>query len=156
MLDVKPRFVADCNVGRLARWLRALGYDASYHARIEDAELVREAAAEHRVLLTRDRDLTRRRVVQTGVVRAILIKDDDVTAQLRQVFSELGLGLKESLTRCIECNAMLEDRVPAEVADRVPPYVRRTQTRYSECPQCGRVYWAGTHWRHMREVLSGL
>lgn len=156
MLDVKPRFVADCNVGRLARWLRALGYDASYHARIEDAELVREAAAEHRVLLTRDRDLTRRRVVQTGVVRAILIRDDDVTAQLRQVFSELGLGLRESLTRCIECNAVLEDRVPAAVADRVPPYVRRTQTRYSECPQCGRVYWAGTHWRHMREVLSGL
>lgn len=156
MLDVKPRFVADCNVGRLARWLRALGYDASYHARIEDAELVREAAAEHRVLLTRDRDLTRRRVVQTGVVRAILIKDDDVIAQLRQVFSELGLGVKESLTRCIECNAVLEDRVPAAVADRVPPYVRRTQSRYSECPQCGRVYWAGTHWRHMREVLSGL
>lgn len=156
MLDVKPRFVADCNVGRLARWLRALGYDASYHAHIEDAELVREAAAEHRVLLTRDRDLTRRRVVQTGLVRAILIRDDDVTAQLRQVFSELGLGLKESLTRCIECNAVLEERVPAAVADRVPPYVRRTQTRYSECPQCGRVYWAGTHWRHMREVLAGL
>src|SRR5436309_14843775 len=76
--SVKPRFLADCNVGRLARWLRALGYDASYHARIDDSELVREAAAENRVLLTRDRDLTRRRVIQTGVVRAILIRDDDV------------------------------------------------------------------------------
>ena len=69
---MKVRFLADCNVGRLARWLRALGYDASYHARIEDAALVREAAAENRVLLTRDRDLLQRRVIQSGSVRAII------------------------------------------------------------------------------------
>lgn len=153
---VKPRFLADCNVGRLARWLRALGYDASYHARIGDAELVREAAAESRVVLTRDRDLTKRRVIQTGVVRAILIRDDDVTKQLRQVFAELGLQLTEALTRCIECNAELESRGAQTVAERVPPYVRRTQSHYSECPECGRVYWAGTHWQRMREVLAGL
>src|SRR5439155_1612427 len=83
-------------------------HDASYHARIDDSELVREAAAESRVLLTRDRDLTKRRVIQTGVVRAILIHDDDVTRQLRQVFAELGLELQEALTRCIECNSELE------------------------------------------------
>jgi uncharacterized protein with PIN domain len=153
---VKPRFLADCNVGRLARWLRALGYDASYHPRIDDAELVREAAAESRVLLTRDRDLTKRRVIQTGVVRAILIRDDEVTAQLRQVFKELGLELKEALTRCIECNSELQSRVASTVAERVPPYVRQTQSRYSECPDCGRIYWAGTHWQRMREVLAGL
>src|SRR5216684_889733 len=141
--SVKPRFLTDCNVGRLARWLRALGYDASYHPRIDDAELVREAAAESRVLLT-------------GVVRAILIRDDEVTAQLRQVFKELGLELKEALTRCIECNAELQARVASTVAERVPPYVRKTQSRYSECPECGRIYWAGTHWQRMREVLAGL
>lgn len=153
---VKPRFLADCNVGRLARWLRALGYDASYHARIDDAELVREAAAENRVLLTRDRDLTKRRVIRTGLVRTILIRDDDVTRQLRQVFTELGLQLEEALTRCIECNAELQARLPAVVAERVPPYVRQTQSRYSECPACGRIYWAGTHWQRMRQVLLGL
>jgi uncharacterized protein len=79
-----------------------------------------------------------------------------VTRQLRQVFAELGLELKEALTRCIECNSELVSRVPAMVADRVPPYVRQTQSRYSECPACGRVYWAGTHWKRMREVLLGL
>src|ERR671924_1426345 len=147
MASVRPRFLADCNVGRLARWLRAMGYDASYHARIDDSELVREAAAENRVLLTRDRDLMKRRVIQSGVVRAILIRDDEVTSQLRQVFAELGLGLEQSLTRCIECNSELQPQPAANVADRVPPYVRRTQSRYSECPSCGRVYWAGTHWR---------
>ena len=153
---MNPRFLADCNVGRLARWLRALGYDASYHARIGDAELVREAAAENRVLLTRDRDLTKRRVIQSGVVRAILIKDDDVRTQLRQVFTELGLDVQHSLTRCIECNRELEPRHAATVAERVPPFVRRTQTSYSECPGCGRIYWAGTHWQRMHQMLAGL
>src|SRR5438874_682455 len=153
--SVRPRFLADCNVGRLARWLRALGYDASYHARIGDSELVREAAAENRVLLTRDRDLTKRRVIQTGVVRAILIRDDDVIKQLRQVFAELGLELKEALTRCIECNAELESRVPAMVAERVLAYVRQTQSRYSECPDCGPTSWAGTHWQRRPELPRG-
>ena len=151
-----PRFLADCNVGRLARWLRALGYDASYHTQIDDAALVREAAAENRVLLTRDRDLTKRRVIQTGVVRAILIKDDDVRTQLRQVFSELALDLTHSLTRCIECNSELVPRAVSSVAERVPSFVRGTQTRYSECPTCNRIYWAGTHWQRMRQVLAGL
>src|SRR5436309_13819740 len=100
--SVKPRFLADCNVGRLARWLRALGYDASYHARIGDSELVREAAAENRVVLTRDGDLTKRRGIQTGWVRAILIRDDDVADQLRQVFAALGLGLSDAVTRRIQ------------------------------------------------------
>ena len=151
-----PRVLADCNVGRLARWLRALGYDAVYHAQIGDAELVREAAADGRVLLTRDRDLTRRRVIQSGAVRAILIRDDDVRTQLRQVLAELSLDLHQSLTRCIECNAELIPRDAASVADRVPPFVRRTQTRYSECPACGRIYWAGTHWQRMQTVLATL
>lgn len=153
---MEPRFLADCNVGRLARWLRALGYDASYHPQIGDAELVREAAAEGRVVLTRDRDLTKRRVIQSGLVRAVLIRDDDVRAQLRQVFTDLGLDLTQSLTRCIECNSRLEPRAAALVADRVPPYVRSTQTRYSECVGCGRIYWAGTHWQRMHQVLAGL
>ena len=143
-------------MGRLARWLRALGYDASFHAHIEDAALVREAAAEDRVLLTRDRDLLKRRVIQSGAVRAIQIRHDAVTAQLRQVFAELGLDIEQSLTRCIECNSELVPRPAESVAERVPPFVRQTQSRYSECPACGRIYWAGTHWQRMQKVLAGL
>src|SRR5260370_1220532 len=141
--SVKPRFLADCNVGRLARWLRALGYDASYHPRIDDAELVREAAAESRVLLTRDRDLTKRRVIQTGVGRAILIRDDEVTAHLPQVFKELGLELKEALPRCIECNSELQSRVASTGAGRVPPTVPKTQAPYPQAPPAGPISWTG-------------
>jgi len=150
------RFAADCNVGKLARWLRALGYDAVYHPRIADGELVRLALAEGRVVLTRDRDLTRRRVVVSGLLRAVLLEDDQVRLQLRQVVRELQLRPERALSRCLECNLELELRDAAEVADRVPPYVRATQSSYSECPGCGRIYWAGTHWQHMHEVMAGL
>src|SRR5258706_16474414 len=99
---MKPRFLANCNVGRLARWLRALGYDASYHAHIEDAALVREAAAEARGLLTRDRDLIKRRVIQTGAPRAILIRHDNVTAHLSQVFAAVEPRMEQAPTRGME------------------------------------------------------
>src|SRR5207244_6209016 len=112
---LRLRFLADCNVGRLARWLRALGYDASYHARIDDSQLVREAAAENRVLLTRDRDLTKRRVIRTGLVRAILIRDDEVTKQLRQVFAARGLELKGALHGFVECDREVGERVEVRV-----------------------------------------
>src|SRR5438046_10009706 len=91
--SVKPRFLADCNVGRLARWLRALGYDASYHARIGDSALVREAAAENRVVLTRGGDLTARRAIATGIAPTVLIAEHDVPRALRPRLHELGLQL---------------------------------------------------------------
>jgi uncharacterized protein with PIN domain len=153
---MRPRFLADCNVGRLARWLRALGYDTAYEAHVGDAELVRRALAEERVLLTRDLDLTQRRVIASGQLPAVLLKHDHVEDQLRQVAAELGLDARQALTRCLECNLELEPRTPAEVALAVPPYVRATQDRYSQCPRCARVYWAGTHWARMREALAGL
>ena len=156
ILLVRPRFLADSNVGRLARWLRALGYDAAYEPHVEDRVLVRRALAEERVLLTRDQDLTRRRVIVSGQLRAVLLRHDRVADQLRQVALELGLVADLALTRCLECNLELESRTPLEVAERVPPYVRATQQRYSECPRCGRVYWAGTHWTRIRQALAAL
>jgi uncharacterized protein with PIN domain len=150
------RFLVDCNVGRLARWLRALGYDAAYEPALGDAELVRRALAEDRILLTRDRDLMKRRPIATGQLRALFIEDDGVLAQVQQAARHFGLGLRPVLDRCLECNATLEARSSAEVAARVPPYVRATQSRYRECPLCGRIYWAGTHWMRMHEALAAL
>ena len=150
------RFLADSNVGRLARWLRAYGYDAAYASHVDDRHLIARALAEGRVVLTRDVDLMRRRVVAHGTVRAVLLRSDRVGDQLSQVVAELGLGGARALTRCLECNVELEGRLMSEVSDRLPPYVRATQTRFSECPRCGRVYWPGTHWQRMRERLGAL
>ena len=152
----RPSFLADCNVGRLARWLRVMGYDAEFEPVLADGFVVWRALHEGRVLLTRDRELTRRRLITTGQVRAILLRDDDVQAQLRQVAGELGLDGSSSLTRCLECNVVLEPRPFEVVAHRVPFHVRAAQTRFAACPRCGRVYWPGSHWQRMQERLAAL
>lgn len=150
------RFLADCNVGRLARWLRALGYDAAYEPRLGDGQVVGRALAEGRVLLTRDAGIMRRRAVASGSVRALFLRDDRVEDQLRQVVADLGLALRRALTRCLECNVELQPRQKAAVLDRLPPHVQATQDRFSECPRCGRVYWPGTHWERMRMRIADL
>ena len=151
-----PRFLADSNVGRLARWLRVLGYDAVYEPVLPDAQVVARARAEARVLLTRDVDMMKRRVIVSGMVQAILLRDDTIHDQLRQVLTQLALEPGQTLTRCIDCNAELQARAKEAVADRLPPYVRATQERFSECPSCARVYWPGTHWERMRERIAAL
>jgi uncharacterized protein with PIN domain len=150
------RFLADSNVGRLARWLRAYGYDAAYAPHVDDRRLIARALAEGRVLLTRDAGLMQRRVVTHGTVHAVLLASDRVGDQLRQVVAELGLAGDRRLSRCLECNVELEPRPKAEVSERLPPHVRLTQTRFSECPLCARVYWPGTHWERMSERLAAL
>lgn len=150
------RFLADCNVGRLARWLRVLGYDAVYEPLLPDAQIVARALAEGRVLLTRDADMMQRKVIAGGAVRALLLRNDRVQDQVRQVLAELALEPVQPLSRCLDCNAELEPRAKAAVAGRLPPYVYATQERFSECPQCARVFWPGTHWERMRERIAAL
>lgn len=155
-----PRFIADRNVGKLGRWLRMMGYDTESFGDGDDSEMVARAVAEGRVLLTRDTDIQKRRLVTDGRLRLILLTSGKVEEQLRQVIDTLGLaGKARPLTRCLECNRGLVERSREAVADRVPPYVRRTVTEFRECPACHRVYWKGTHWqamtRRINRVMSG-
>lgn len=147
--ESSPRFIADVMLGRLARWLRALGYDTLYSSSMEDAGLARRALAEDRILLTRDVELTRRRGLKT-----ILIIDDEVTRQLRQVVRAQHLSTQAAFTRCINCNTPLAECERAEAERYVPPYVLATQTRFRCCANCGRIYWRGTHWARMRAALD--
>lgn len=146
-----PHFVADVMLGRLARWLRALGYDTLYERALDDDALARLARTPGRILLTRDVELTRRRGIRT-----LLVRDDRVSEQLTQVVSELRLATNAAFSRCIECNAVLQELTRDEAQPLVPPYVAATQTRFRRCPQCGKVYWRGTHWTHMRDLLDQL
>ena len=156
-MDSLPRFIADGNVGRLARRLRMLGFDVLFCHPIEDDELVAIAGREGRVLLTRDTYILHRRVVFGGEVRALLIARDDVRDQLRQVVEILGLRPPFAVfSRCLECNELLSPASPDEVRDDVPPYVLRTQTSFTRCPRCRRVYWAGTHRGHMLREIQDL
>jgi uncharacterized protein with PIN domain len=149
-----PRFIADAMLGRLAKWLRALGYDVAYERKIEDAALLARARAEGRRLLTRDAYLVRRRDLPPGTV---LVRSDHLREQLAQVVAELGLSVdRYRFTRCIDCNTPLTAVARDAVRDIVPQYVFETQARFGRCPGCGRVYWPGTHWARMRERLDQL
>jgi hypothetical protein len=138
-----PRFVVDAMLGRLARWLRLLGYDTLYDPAADDRELARCAAATGRMLLTRDRGLLARRLVTRG----LLVEDDDLATQLRLVASacRVTLDATRCFTRCLECNGETVEASRADVAGRVPPYVLRNHERFRACPGCRRVYWAGSH-----------
>ena len=151
---MEPKFVVDVNVGRLAKWLRAMGYDALFVRDIDDGGLVRIAQREGRIILTRDRHLLERRVVTSGQVRAVLLRDDHFGQQLQQVMGELNLDVPNDFARCIECNMALDGLDKEQVRDRVPPYVFQTQEEFKECPVCHKVYWRGTHWRNMKQELT--
>ncbi|HLF25812.1 MAG TPA: Mut7-C RNAse domain-containing protein [Anaerolineae bacterium] len=146
-----PGLIADVMLGRLAKWLRLLGYDTLYSNSADDVTLLRRAQAEDRVLLTRDRALSRQRGV-----RALWIESQELKLQLRQVQTALGSPPDGSLTRCAVCNARLEAIDRSVVAGRVPPYVFQTQAEFRRCPQCERVYWAATHVARMQELMNEL
>lgn len=151
MPDRPPRLLADCMLGRLARWLRLLGYDTAYENDATDHELARRARREQRILLTRDRELSERRGLET-----LLIQSQDLEGQVREVRDALGPPADPSLSRCSLCNAALEDVDREDVADRVPRYVLKSHTRFRRCPQCGRVYWSGSHVETMEDQLEGV
>lgn len=150
-------FLVDINAVKLARWLRLLGYDAKVIPGADDNFLIKLALKEGRVLLTRDTQIMRRRIVTIGKLKALLVRDDDPKYQLNQVVTTMGLNYNYGLfTRCLECNQPLIDLSKDDAQDLVPPYVFRTQSEFKQCSTCKRVYWRGTHWQNMNREIEQL
>jgi len=149
------KFIVDNNVGKLAKWLRIMGYDSLFFNGGNDSRMVAIALAEERVILTRDTQIMKRRVVTSGRLKAILIQSDEPERQMHQVIDSLHLDCQfKPFTICLECNQPLQEKSKQEVKDLVPPYVFQTQNQYMECPTCHRIYWRGTHWQRMNERLK--
>ena len=146
-----PRFIADAHLGRLARYLRMLGFDTLYENALVDRELARISHAQRRVLLTRDRGLLMRREVTHGV----LIRDDSPWDQLGQVVDRLDLrSFCSPFTRCMSCNKELEDADHSSAIESVPPAVARAQRCFRRCSACNRIYWQGSHYKRMLELVT--
>jgi uncharacterized protein with PIN domain len=147
----EPRFLADAMLGRLARWLRLLGFDVLYDAAIEDAEVARRALEERRIVLTRDRALPE----EWRLPRVVVLRAETTGEQLRELARVLPLRERaQPFTRCSRCNGPL-DAVPAElVAARIPPHIAATQSRFLRCRGCGHVYWEGSHVARIRRTLD--
>jgi uncharacterized protein with PIN domain len=148
-----PRFMADAMLGRLARWLRILGFDTAWVAHIADGELVRRAVEERRVILTRDRALPG----EWRISDVVVVGPEEPIAQLHEVVARFGLAERaRPFTRCSRCNTPLASASRAEARGAVPARVWRAESDFRRCPGCGRFYWSGSHTDRMRAVIDRL
>lgn len=147
----RTRFVADAHLGGLARLLRMAGFDTVYDNHFADAEIERIAGDDGRIVLSRDRELLKRRSISHGCYVHALKPD----AQLTEIIARLDLaGSLNPLSRCLECNVPLEAVAKAQVVERIPPNVRQQHQRFSTCGACRRIFWEGSHWQRMHERLT--
>lgn len=146
---VRARLLVDSMLGSLGRWLRLLGYDAAQAGDGPDIALIRQARAENRIILTRDRQLATHRGAKT-----LFIASETLDEQLLQVARQLPLEAPSPGTRCVHCNEPLEVVTRRQVVDAVPPYVLRTQESFRRCQSCGQVYWRGSHWTEIEAKLA--
>jgi uncharacterized protein len=148
----ETRFVLDAHLGKLARHLRLAGFDSAWRNDYADDEIVAISVAQKRVVLTRDKGVLMRRAVERGH----FVRETDAARQLAEVVR--AFQLENSLrpfTRCRVCNAPLREVPKASVADRVPEKIRATLERFSECPECGRIFWEGSHFERLQRMLRG-
>jgi len=140
-----PRFVIDSNLGRLARYLRLLGFDCLYRNDYRDADVAAISQQQHRIVLTRDRRLLQHKVIDHGLyVRGTCPKE-----QVREVLRRLDLaGLVRPFTRCVRCNGSLEVVTKESVNALLQPKTRRYYNVFQQCSECLQVYWQGSH--HVR------
>lgn len=149
-------FVADSMLGRLARWLRILGYDTAYERDVPDQAVIDRVLREDRWLLTRDGYMAKRRVLRG---RHTLLTSDRLEDQLRQLKRELQLDLAIDpmrASRCAECNLALKPVPHEEAARLVPAFVAGRHAELTSCAGCGRIYWPGTHWSDLLARLERL
>jgi uncharacterized protein with PIN domain len=146
-----PRFVLDVHLGKLAARLRMLGFDTVYRSCFHDAELVEVSVDEARVLLTRDRGLLK----HGALTRGYWLRETDSRRQLAEIVGRFRLESEmRPFTRCMACNAPLDDAAKESVVAAVPPRVAAAFNEFRRCPRCRRVYWRGSHYRRMVESIA--
>jgi uncharacterized protein len=145
------RFILDNHVGRLAAYLRMMGFDALYRNDYQDEELAQVAGAEKRILLTRDRHLLMRKMVEYGYC----LRSMDSRHQLDEVTRRYRLGqFVHPFQRCLRCNAPLEAVSKEAVIDRLEPLTRRFYDEFHVCPVCSQLYWKGSHYEQMKAIID--
>ncbi|HEY6281326.1 MAG TPA: Mut7-C RNAse domain-containing protein [Burkholderiales bacterium] len=149
--DEMPEFLADAHLGGLARMLRMLGINTLYENAISDSEIIELAMRERRIVLTRDRELLKIRDVARGCFVHALKPE----AQLQEVAARYGLERHmQPFTLCLHCNFRLEAVEKSAVKGRIPERITERYAEFMRCPCCGGIYWQGSHWAQMREMLG--
>jgi len=148
------KFVADGMLGKLSRWLRMLGHNVKYASALSDDKLLKIAKVEHRILLTRDLELYQQAIAKG--IKAAYVEGADEAEKLAKLAKRYGFPLEIDLkiSRCPKCNARIKPIEKESVKGRVPESTYKYYDEFWECPKCGQIYWQGSHWCRIREVLE--
>lgn len=146
-------FIADCMLGKLARWLRILGFDVLYFSRASDEEILDAARREDRVVLTRDTRMIRK----DGRPAVFFVRDEHWEDQVVQVLDELDLRKDvQPHSRCVPCNREVKLLASSDAGNLVPPFVLERSEAFALCPSCGRVFWKGSHYQDMETRIASI
>ena len=140
-------------LGKLAKWLKILGFDVLYFSKIGDDELIQMARKEVRILLTRDNGL----IEKSKNITSLFIQSEDWTLQIRQVLN--AFHLQDQInphSRCLQCNQKLKPLSREKAKNLVTPFVYQKSDSFALCPDCGRVYWKGTHMSNMEKKIANI
>lgn len=149
----QPRFVLDCHLGRLARYLRQLGFDTLYRNDYSDDRLATISADEHRILLTRDRSLLKRRIIDHGY----FVRNNNPRKQLDEVLKRFDLYADiEPFGRCTRCNGEVIAVDKKDILDRLEPRTHRYFNEFWQCSSCDQIYWEGSHFDKMKSLTDEL
>jgi len=148
------KFLVDEMLGKLAKWLRMLGYDTVYIKDKKDNYIVNQAFKEQRVLLTRDTGMIQRKYIP----RYVLIHSDFYLDQVKQVIKECNISTdpEKFFSRCLLCNSKIISVVKNSVKELVPPYVFKEQKDFFVCKNCNKVYWKGTHIENAKRKIESI
>jgi hypothetical protein len=150
-MNDEPRFLLDNHLGRLATYLRMLGLDVWYRNDYQDEELARVAVEEERILLTRDRGLLMRKAIQQGYCLRSLEPEQQLLEVVRRF--QLLVFIRP-FQRCLRCNTLLQPVSKETISDRLMPLTRKYYDEFHLCPHCDQVYWKGSHYERMLELVS--
>jgi uncharacterized protein with PIN domain len=151
--SVELKFFADVNVGRLTRWLRALGFDTIWEDAIADGDLVRRAIVENRYILTLDKRLPE----EWRVNNVLLLKSEEPLEQLREVVEHFKIKKPiELFTRCLMCNTKLRLAAAEEIVALVPRDIQMQRQTFHYCLHCRKIYWEGSHTTRMQMEIENV
>ena len=149
----ETKFILDCNLGKLTKKLRMLGFDCLYRNDYSDEQIIQISKKQKRIILTRDVGLLKNKNVTHGY----WVRSTHPGQQIREIIQKFDLTRQiRPFSRCMECNGLIEE-VPKKVIEKhLPPRVLQSFGQFYRCQQCGKVYWQGSHYERMQEAIEKL
>jgi uncharacterized protein with PIN domain len=145
------RFAADRTLGKLAKWLRILGYDTTYESDTSSKSFY-DNLEEDRILLTRTGKIHKK----FSLKETVFLTSNFLDEQLKQLVDEIGISRADirPFSRCIQCNLPIVEVNKIDVYGLVPDHIWETREVFNKCQQCGRIYWAGSHAERSKEKIE--